>query len=208
MQDKNKIDLHDLGIIILAAGASKRLGTPKQLLKHTDGDSFAKRICKMAIGTGIKNISVVIPDNNEHIMLETKDDRISCFFNYPNNEISESILHGFWFLCEQPMELSAILIVVCDQPYLELSLLKQIISLYQNTNASLIASRYKNGAIGTPALFSRPFFNDLITLEGDQGALAIIKQNLEKTHFVEFPLGDFDIDTSEDYETFLHTKNV
>jgi len=77
--------------------------------------------------------------------------------------------------------------------------------LFQEQNKSakhIVASAYGD-TIGTPALFTGKYFDALMGLTGEQGAKILLKKYSEDLAAVDFPGGDIDIDTQEDYENLL-----
>ena len=89
--------------------------------------------------------------------------------------------------------------MVCDQPYLSPSLINQLIQKATETNSTIVAAVYA-GTIGTPVLFSKNFFPMLLELKGDNGAKKLIKENPNEIATVNFPRGEIDIDTTNDYD--------
>ncbi len=66
----------------------------------------------------------------------------------------------------------------------------------------IVASSYA-GTLGTPVLFDKEYFNQLKSLDGNQGAKNIVKMNMSDVCPVEFEKGSIDIDTKEDYEKLI-----
>jgi len=93
------------------------------------------------------------------------------------------------------------LILVCDQPYITVDLINQLIRVQKKSGKPIAASAYENIA-GTPAIFHQSFFTELTSLQGDKGAGKILKQVPDSIATVDFPLGSFDIDTQEDYDNW------
>jgi molybdenum cofactor cytidylyltransferase len=91
------------------------------------------------------------------------------------------------------------IIMVCDQPYADREVLKDLVELQQRSGKPIVASEYA-GRAGTPALFRRSFFPMLMQLKGDVGARHLIADHKELVAFVGFPKGITDIDTLRDYE--------
>jgi molybdenum cofactor cytidylyltransferase len=92
----------------------------------------------------------------------------------------------------------AAIILVCDQPFVTTKLLESLVAKYQETGKPIVASWYQN-SMGTPALFDTTIFALLLALKGDTGAKKIMTQNPDWVSTVDFPLGEIDIDTMEDY---------
>jgi molybdenum cofactor cytidylyltransferase len=99
-----------------------------------------------------------------------------------------------------------VFIVVCDQPFVNATLLHQLIAQQIITGKGIIASTYDNTA-GTPVLFNKIYFADLLALQGQEGAKKILQEYTDDLALVPFPLGALDIDTAEDYQQLL-TREV
>ena len=187
------------GIILLAAGASSRLGRPKQLLVY-EGKTLLQHGIQMAIDTGIKPIVAVLGANANFLIKETANQSIEVILNDQWEEgMAASIRSGIQHLIETAPEVNAAIIMVCDQPYVTTKLLKDLVIKYQQSGKPIIASSYKNNQ-GTPALFDKTIFTSLLELKGDVGAKRIMKANPDLVALVNFPLGEIDIDTEEDYK--------
>jgi molybdenum cofactor cytidylyltransferase len=102
-------------------------------------------------------------------------------------------------------EMDGVLIMVCDQPRVTVSLLQALVARQQESGLPIVASRY--GDIkGTPALFHRSMFPLLLELKGDRGAGKLLADRPEKVATVDFPEGANDIDTMADYERLTKSK--
>ena len=95
-----------------------------------------------------------------------------------------------------------IIIAVCDQPYISSILFQQLSDKKRKSGKSIVASSYA-GTLGTPALFSKKYFNELLNLKGDEGAKSLIRKYNNETTFVLFKKGNIDVDTQKDYEELL-----
>jgi len=192
-----------IGIIILAAGESSRLGKAKQLLKHRDGQTLISHTCQLAIATGIQPILLVLGAHKEIILEEVQGLPLQIVFNDHWAEgISTSIKKGLVGILNMHPSISAVIIMVCDQPLLSAELISKLASEYINTGKPIIASKY-NDVMGTPALFDRSLFGLLNELTGDRGAGKIINQNPDWVGVVPFDGGGLDIDREEDYRLYL-----
>ena len=98
--------------------------------------------------------------------------------------------------------LDSVLILVCDQPFLKAELLEKIIEASKETKNSIVASAYGK-TVGVPALFKRPVFQNLLLLNDKDGAKAILQELSNSVVTVNFPGGEVDLDTMEDYESFV-----
>jgi molybdenum cofactor cytidylyltransferase len=92
--------------------------------------------------------------------------------------------------------------MVCDQPFVNAKLLKDLIKKQEESGSSIVASSYEN-IYGTPALFHKEHFNELSALTGDTGARSLIKSYAESIEAIPFDQGSIDIDTIEDYRNLV-----
>lgn len=190
-----------VGLIVLAAGASTRMGTPKQLLLYR-GRSFVRHITEVAIASLCHPIVVVLGANAERIKPEINQFPIQIIENKQWAEgMNTSIRVGIEALNTVNQNIEAVVIALCDQPFISSHTLDQIVEAYHLTGKPIVASEYA-GTLGVPALFSRTIFSELMTLKSTKGAKQLIKKHVHELSRVPFPEGAIDIDTPEDYEQF------
>lgn len=190
-----------VGLIILAAGASTRMGTPKQLLAYR-GCTLIRHMAKVAIASYCQPIAVVLGANAERIKPEISQLPIQIVENQQWEEgMSTSIRVGLEALLAMNPNLEAVAIALCDQPFVSSPTLERIIEAYHLTGKPIIASEY-SGTLGVPALFNRTLFSELMTLKSTEGAKKLIKKHTHEVFSVPFPEGAIDIDTPKDYEQF------
>ena len=180
--------------VILAAGSSSRLGTPKQLLRYR-GETLLHRTVRLAIAAGLDPVHVVLGCDASAVgdALEELRGRVTTVVNSDwQAGMGSSLAVG---IASQPAGVGAALVLVTDQPRLSHAILAEIAAAYRTGGAALVASRYASGAVGVPALFARRYFPELIRLAGDRGARALFARHREHLVTVAFPDGDLDIDT-------------
>ena len=194
----------NIPILILAAGRSSRLGSPKQLLKLN-----GKTLLQKAIGTALEVsefVGVILGANQEKILPTIEHFPIEFIFNENwSKGLSTSIRAGISFLQNHKKESKAAIIMLCDQPYVDAFLLKKIIQNFEESGKPIIACQYDNQP-AVPALFDISFFEKLKNLKGDQGAKPLIMNHLGQIKFVLFEKGKIDVDTKEDYEQLKRNK--
>jgi len=197
--------LNDIGIILLAAGSSNRLGESKQLLPYK-GKSLLKHAIQAAELTEPAQLVVVLGANADEHFKEISDTAVSITYNQNwERGIGSSISCGIQHLLHLMPETEAAIILLCDQPYLEAQVIENLIQKHKSTSKGIIACTYEE-TIGTPALFHKTYFSELKLLEGKQGAKALFKQYENDLATVEFPEGAIDIDTQEDYLNLIKTN--
>lgn len=204
--NKNKDTKNFIAIILLAAGASRRMGQPKQLLLY-QGQTLLKYITKCAIASLCNPVIVVLGANAEKIEPELASLPIKIIKNNQWNQgISSSIRCGINYIQKQYSNIDGVIFLTCDQPFVSAELIKQLIDTYHSTQKTIIASQYGN-TLGVPALFSSIFFPALIKLQGDRGAKKIINQYPDLVYVIDFPQGNIDLDTLENYQQFIRKRS-
>jgi molybdenum cofactor cytidylyltransferase len=189
----------NIGAVILAAGESSRLGQPKQLVQFR-GKSLVRRAADAATEAGCSPITIVLGSDSKKIEDELAGTGVAIVKNENwRAGIGTSIRAGVQNLLSQAPNLEAIVLLVCDQPFVDARVIKGLIELRQKTNKSIVASAY-SGTLGVPALFNRSCFQELLALGDDTGAKSIIMRNRERVAEFPFPQGEIDIDTVADYE--------
>ena len=187
----------NIGILILAAGSSSRLGHPKQLVK-INGKTLLQKITETAIASDYSPVAVVLGAYLKKIkpFIENMPVHILENKNWENG-MGSSIACGMNFLINKFPKLNAVVILVCDQYLLSEKNILDLVEKYKKTETDIIASKYGN-TIGVPALFSKNKFEELLKLNEKVGAKKIINKYLGSTAIVDFSDGVFDLDTEED----------
>lgn len=197
--------MSSVGVVILAAGASTRLGTPKQLLRY-QGCSLIQRVVVTAIASLGEPIVVVLGANAAQIQPELQNFGIQVVINPQWTEgISTSIRTGIEALLTTKPEVQAVVLLVCDQPFVAPDFIQQLITTYQQTQYPMIAAEYA-GVVGVPALFDRTLFPALMSLRGDRGAKQMMQQSRQGIQTIPYPHAAFDIDTATDYTQLLQQQ--
>jgi molybdenum cofactor cytidylyltransferase len=188
-----------VGLIILAAGASTRMGTPKQLLLYR-GCTLIRHMAEVAIASVCQPIVIVLGANAERIKPEISQLPIQIVENQQWQEgMSSSIQVGIEALLAVNQHLDAVAIALCDQPFVSSQTLNQLLEAYYFTGKPIIASEY-SVTFGVPALFSGTLFSELMALKSTEGAKKLINKHIHEVFSVPFPEGAIDIDTPNDYE--------
>jgi molybdenum cofactor cytidylyltransferase len=150
---------------------------------------------------------VVLGANREQIEPELSGLEVTKVFN-PDwaTGMGSSIATGLAFLLQQEPSIQQVLILVGDQPLLQVDTLTALVELQGQTLAPLVVSRY-TGTLGVPALFAQSLFVELAALHGAQGAKALIQKYQEQAAVFDFPEGALDLDTPEEWAAFLTKIN-
>ena len=185
-------DAH-LHIIVLAAGASTRLGQAKQLVQIA-GRPALQQVVSNAIAVAGSAVTVVLGAQAADITRMLQHSSASVLINRQWEEgIGASIRCGVGALSQG---CDAVLLLLGDQVAVTASDLKRLISAW-NGQDSIIATSVYSGQLGVPAIFPRFAFSELMQLRGDQGAKAIINRYTSRLAHVPMPNAAYDLDTAE-----------
>lgn len=186
----------NIGIVILAAGASKRMGEQKLLLELGD-KTVIERCVETALASDIGPVAVVVGCEASRVAEVLAERPISVLENKRWAEgQSTSIICGV----QHFLSCDAVIVVVGDQPFLEPTHLMRIMESFSKTEASILLSQVE-GRRGNPALFKQEIFPELQKLKGDQGARQLF--DLFEVAPIEQPDPQlfFDIDTPEAFSS-------
>lgn len=182
--------------IILAAGASTRMGSPKQLLEWHNQTLLTHSI-QHAQSILNERIIVVLGAQHASIQQTIHTNDITLVINPDWQEgMASSIREGIQAL---PDSASAVLIMLCDQPLIEAEHLQHLLTSWLSSPTKIIASQYHH-AVGVPALFPVEFFALLQSLQGDKGAKALLHYFEDRLIKIPMPEAELDIDSPEDFE--------
>jgi molybdenum cofactor cytidylyltransferase len=159
-------------IIVLAAGASKRLGHPKQLVE-IDGEPLIARAARIA-GSVAKTIVVTRAE--------------FAFGDAIVNEHAEEGMASSIRLGVAACD-GDVLLMTCDQPHVTAGHLRALI----DAGAPIAATAYA-GIAGVPAFFTKAFREELLALKGDVGARSVIERHRDVVVAIPLPEAELDVD--------------
>lgn len=193
------------GIVILAAGNSSRLGHPKQLLPYKDQTLLSHTIGQ-ALQTDLEPIILVTGAFATEIQAGLDPSSLTTLHNPEWQQgmgagIALAVKHILG-LCQLPQ---ALIIAVCDQPHLSSDLLQDLLATHLRSGKGIVAAAYGDTK-GTPVLFHQKYFHELSGLSGTQGAKQLLRIHEDDLTQIDFPEGNIDIDTEEDYLNLLHNR--
>jgi molybdenum cofactor cytidylyltransferase len=188
-----------IAALILAAGASSRMGRPKQLLDW-GGRPLVRAAAEVALAAGLDPVLAVVGGAQEAVeaALAELPLRIVPNADYADGQ-STSLRAGIAALGP---EVEAVVVLLGDQPFVSAAIVARLLAEWRASRAPIVAPVYA-GQRGNPVLFARAIFPELLAVQGDQGARAVLAADQARVLLVPFddarPLSD--IDTPEDYET-------
>lgn len=191
--------MSNLAILLLAAGASKRMGSPKQLLPWGETHLIEHQINSLrllqlplyvVLGANAEEISKVITHKKELCICENKD---------WSKGMGHSIAFGVSEILSQSPSVEGILIALVDQPFITSAHYLRLINHFLTNKETIIVSESKEGYWSPPVLFGKKEFSKLQQLEGDEGAMKIITSQKEKVQAILCKTNLADMDTPEAY---------
>jgi molybdenum cofactor cytidylyltransferase len=187
-----------LPAIILAAGASRRLGQPKQLLNF-EGEPLLERSLRLAREAGAAPVFAVLGANFASICAAVAfENAIPVLNDQWESGIASSIHAGLNEAEVRVPEHAGVLVMTCDQPRLTAQHLYNLLKAFQEHGGhSIIASEYA-GTKGIPAVFPRSIFHALRALHGDKGARSLFAKTACPVLALSFEGGEIDIDLPTD----------
>ena len=183
-----------IATIILAAGQSRRMGRAKLLIKYR-----GKSLLKIAIDKALQvsGISYLVVGAKQEYLNEIKNSEVIALNNPNWNEgLASSLRLG---VASLDKNVRAALIILPDQPLVEVKHLQKLIKLFDATNKNLVYSKYQE-TLGVPAIIGRDLFAQVSKITGDKGARVLAANNEFEWLLLEHYL---DIDRPEDLSNIL-----
>jgi molybdenum cofactor cytidylyltransferase len=195
--------------VVLAAGASRRMGQAKQLLPY-NGQSLLRRAVTAAQDSDCEAVIVVLGANADSFQSEISRTAAHAVINQQwEQDMSSSIRCGLNRVESLQPEASAVLLMLCDQPLIVGESINRLIDGYRKRRPLIAASQYEIGdevVWGVPAVFSRAVFPELANLVGNAGAKSVITRHKERALFIAVPEAALDLDTISDYESAVNPR--
>ena len=188
---------NNVAIIVLAAGGSTRLGSPKQLLPF-HGSTLIRRVLAAALESDGALTVAVLGAQAADIHEEIPRGVHTIYNPFWSDGIQHSIHVGMEYVLTRPSKFDGVVLSNCDQPYTDKSVFNALIQTHDGVRGRIVASAY-DGTLGTPVLFDAEYFQALQQLE-EGGAKCLIQQHAQNVISVPFPNGEIDIDTPADYK--------
>jgi molybdenum cofactor cytidylyltransferase len=189
--------MNRVGVIILAAGNSARLGRPKQILPYR-GRTLVTHVAGEALAAGLRPVVVVTGAYRAEVEEALKEQQVGIVYN-PDWEtgMASGIVAGLSNILLLNPDVGAVIIAVCDQPFISAALLSELARTFESSGKGIVASAYGD-SMGTPVLFGSSYFKHLLSLSGSDGAKKLLREHPADLAAVNFPNGHIDIDIAED----------
>jgi molybdenum cofactor cytidylyltransferase len=183
-----------LHAVVLAAGASTRFGSPKQLVRVAGRPLLHTSVTRAAEVTG-NALIVVLGAGASELAPLLKHSPGSIVVNQDWREgIASSIRVGVGRL---PPTCAGVMLLLADQAAVSADDLKRLAGTWRKQPQYIAAALYE-GVCGVPAIFPRSTFRELLQLRGDAGARVLLRRNIDRIVRVPMPSAALDVDTPED----------
>jgi CTP:molybdopterin cytidylyltransferase MocA len=190
--------------VVLAAGASRRLGRPKQLVR-VRGEPLVRRAARAAREAGCAPVLVVTGARAARVEAALAGLDVACVRNDAFAEgLASSIRAGVEAAVRAAPLCDGALLLLVDQPAVDAALLGTLLARFAEAGGTRTVACAYGGGCGVPALFPRALFRELAALHGEGGAKPLLEARAEELIVVPFPAGAEDVDSQEDLER--HTR--
>lgn len=187
--------------IVLAAGLSRRMGRPKLLLPVEDGTALVRVAVESVLAARLDPVVVVLGAEADAVAAALGGLPVRTTVNprYADGQ-STSLRAGVDALGPG---VEAVVVALGDQPLPDPTLIARLVEAYRATTRPIVVPRYRDGR-GNPVLFSAALFEELRTVEGDQGGRSLIARDAGRVAEVRVDAAmPADVDTPEDYARLL-----
>jgi molybdenum cofactor cytidylyltransferase len=182
--------------VLLAAGASARMGRNKLLLT-LQGETVLRRAARAAIAAGLDPVLVVLGHEAERCRAELEGLACRAVLN-PHHERGQnaSLAAG---IAAVPPGAPGALVALADMPFVTATMMAALVERFRADPARLVVSEY-GGVLAPPMLYDRALFPELSEQEGDGCGKRVVKRHREEASIVSWPAAALeDLDLPDDY---------
>jgi molybdenum cofactor cytidylyltransferase len=180
--------------VVLAAGASTRMGRQKLLLP-LGGEPLVRHSVRQVCGAGFEDVLVVLGSEHEAVLAVLEGLPVRHAINL---EFASGMGSSFRTAVEHLADSDAAMFALADQPFVTTNEYRTLLDAYRQHAPAIVSVRYGE-VMAPPHLFERELFPELARLQ--HGARSVLQRHLERTVVLQFSADLLvDIDTPEDYE--------
>jgi len=187
--------------LVLAAGASTRLGQPKQLLPFGGTTMLGRVVAETCAAAGLDQVVVVIGGSAAAVRRQVDFGTATVV---ENPEFTEGCASSYRTgLAAVDPRAEAVAVLLGDQPGLDCGVIDLVAAEWRREPAPIMLASYR-GCLGHPMVFARPFFEALAALRGDKAAWKLVDAHPDRVHAVAVHRpSPLDVNTWEEYEALL-----
>ena len=196
-----------IGILLLAAGCSRRMGGANKLLEDLGGKPLIRRSVDVALAAGTGPVLVVTGHEAAAVQQALDGTPVTFVHNVDYVQgMASSLRAGVAAL---PTGLDGVFIYLGDMPAISPDTLKRLVQGFDPAGGKTICVPHRNGQSGHPVLFARRFFTDLQECHGDLGAKTILREHPEQIAEIEVTDAGIacDLDTPEAFAAYRQTES-
>ena len=193
--------------LILAAGKSQRMGSPKALLRIY-GRTFLEHIASEAQQSNLTEVKIVLGSQAELILERLPQLRANVVINpeYEQGQLS-SLIRGLKAL--EGYSIDGLMLFLVDHPFVDRNLINELLDWFSSHNNPLVIPTFKKKR-GHPIIFAHELFPELINAPVDAGAVIVVRKYQDKILHVETGQAGIllDIDTPEAYREYVVDRGI
>jgi molybdenum cofactor cytidylyltransferase len=183
-----------ISAVVLAAGASTRMGVPKLLLPF-GGEPLIRRAVRQVSAAGFDDVLVVVGSEHEAMLAALEGLSVRHAVNL---QFASGMGSSFRTAVEHLPDSDAAMFALADQPFVTTNEYRAVLDTYRQQASPIVSVRYGE-VMAPPHLFEREFFPELAELQ--HGARSVLHRHIDRTTILRFPQDLLvDVDTPEDYE--------
>ncbi|SFC45251.1 molybdenum cofactor cytidylyltransferase [Algibacter lectus] len=191
--------------VVLAAGASTRMRSPKQLL-NWGNSTLLEHTLNTVLELNSSEVVVVLGANFEIIQSEIYKYPVTVLNNISwKVGLGKSIAVAVEYIQKLNYKVDGVMIVLADQPLIDSRFLGELCNAFNPNNNQIITTSYKNGKRGVPVIFDKYYFEELMLLNDDDGAKTLLETYANSVNSLKPQFENLDIDSKEDYN-YLHKE--
>jgi len=190
--------------IVLAAGASRRMGRNKMLLE-LEGEALVRRAARRALAAGLSPVVVVLGHEADRVRAALADLGLLIALNPDFAGPTSGSLHAALDLLGE--DVGAAVVLLGDMVHVSEAALAELMRRARSSHAPLVVSRYGD-VTAPPLLFRRALFGELLAWTGEGCGKAVVQAHKREALYVDRPAGVLvDVDTPEDFQAAQNSSS-